>query len=1200
MILKNFIKNKRFFRKAKEMIMYRKKKQKRKRNKREYRKNWLFLDSNFYRFSNNKLKFYTLDNPKYKIKLRKTILKRKKIKTNFKLKKNNFYNLYLKSEPITKRVNKWFKKSKKSLNKAYYKEVLAFKPFKDNNFTGSVPVKLGHIKQTEVSYLYGPTNDNNHKSSFILTYKPKGLAQIENIKDSKFTLNNKILNFLFSLEQHFNKRNNYIMKENIKNILEENILPPFSSYYFNFDSKFKVYSKIIKNKDLLLNSTSPNMFEPISVNLMQVPTFRYAYFGHALLTQDNAVSRAAGPSGMVGDAEQENNKRLLINNLKKYLEVYDYVYSNETYYKNLHLDVTPKWYQSTIKNPEKIDYLKDYLISDLFNKKKLFNNINMFKNIKYELISNYFINKVFLRRFKSFDALAYEQKFYLYLFPYKFSSFINVYKHLFTLNNNETIVKQDTCKAVNTPTLQFLLKTSVNYSIPIHFDYQITVNLFKNLIAEQRKKKYNLLEYSLKGNISNKNKQKLAKVWKYNSSLIALELNKEVQEINSLTVNNYQTAEFKKASVIDLNSYLYKNNNNAYIEYKNIKLFLRNYSIIKSIQKILKLIKLLILNNMKLKASTEDNNYNKLLVFLNKLRLFIDLSKNYIFYNDTLNHISPNHISPNHISPSDENFKLYNSSKFAFNNNRKSLPLIVNPNKNLNNIKTQLIFTQKENRLHLINEYKNNILSQGSLNVYSNLVPSDLKLKNLIMLLKKFKLIRKLKLIQIIRKLILEKDNDLYLERFVHSHSNKFMAANEFYSLAMLGVKDASQPTYVSVQQKYAGGEGVATDYLPLPVSQGKYVGRSTVRFTHPSAGGDAGSYTINNQKSLNSNSKVRKISVNLGLRNFFLKKKRILEDTINIRSKKSEFGLGEIITYNFNKNTRRINTFDSLDFTGSRIYSNVSLILKYIFKSIGGAIISKPLFIFNHNKITIKLFYFISKNIYFFNNNEKSKLFFLWLKNTELLPNNILKSMKKNKNVLAKNPSSRVKWTVLKKFMSKARNKKFKNSLKYKRLTKILFNNNNNYNIIDLFRRELNALTFILENYFNCSIQLELTRLKYPFYNSNILSQLIGLNGRKYGYEQVLNKLFPKIKIRNPKTILTHYDLSPKRKFSLMSYISGIKMRIAGRFYRHRIIPKRTVSTYQRGSLQRGVVNFVECSKYINKSKRGSFCITISLSHIF
>jgi hypothetical protein len=154
--------------------------------------------------------------------------------------------------------------------------------------------------------------------------------------------------------------------------------------------------------------------------------------------------------------------------------------------------------------------------------------------------------------------------------------------------------------------------------------------------------------------------------------------------------------------------------------------------------------------------------------------------------------------------------------------------------------------------------------------------------------------------------------------------------------------------------------------------------------------------------------------------------------------------------------------------------------------------------------------------------------------------------------------------------------------------------------NILDVFKNEINAFTYLLESYFNCAIQLEITRLKYPYYNSNILSQLIGLNGKKYGYEQVIRKLFPKIYIRNPKTTLTLYDLTPKRKKALVSFISGIKLRIAGRFYRHKIIPRKTVNSFQRGSLQRGVINFVDSSKYINKSKRGTFCITLTLSHIF
>lgn len=228
---------------------------------------------------------------------------------------------------------------------------------------------------------------------------------------------------------------------------------------------------------------------------------------------------------------------------------------------------------------------------------------------------------------------------------------------------------------------------------------------------------------------------------------------------------------------------------------------------------------------------------------------------------------------------------------------------------------------------------------------------------------------------------------------------------------------------------------------------------------------------------------------------------------------------------------------------------------------------------------------------------------------------------MKKYKNILAKNPNIPFKWTSLQTKYSAAyrqhglpaqrqtgaaarlRSAKQPQNTKKKiaRLTKYFLSKaNQQAHILENFKKEINAFTYILESYFNCSIQLEITRLKYPFYNSNILAELIGLNGRKYGYEQVLRKLFPKIYIRNPKTTLTIYDLSPKRKKALASYLSGIKLRIAGRFYRHKIIPKKTVKTYQRGSLQRGVINFVESSKYINKSKRGSFCITLTLSHIF
>ena len=87
---------------------------------------------------------------------------------------------------------------------------------------------------------------------------------------------------------------------------------------------------------------------------------------------------------------------------------------------------------------------------------------------------------------------------------------------------------------------------------------------------------------------------------------------------------------------------------------------------------------------------------------------------------------------------------------------------------------------------------------------------------------------------------------------------------------------------------------------------------------------------------------------------------------------------------------------------------------------------------------------------------------------------------------------------------------------------------------------------------------------------------------------------------ISNPNNSSGKTELSPYKINSLVSKLSGFKIKVAGRFYNKKIIPRKTVYTIQRGSLARGVVDFVDTSRYTNKSKRGSFSITITLSHIY
>lgn len=96
--------------------------------------------------------------------------------------------------------------------------------------------------------------------------------------------------------------------------------------------------------------------------------------------------------------------------------------------------------------------------------------------------------------------------------------------------------------------------------------------------------------------------------------------------------------------------------------------------------------------------------------------------------------------------------------------------------------------------------------------------------------------------------------------------------------------------------------------------------------------------------------------------------------------------GYKQIISYYFSKNDSRTNALNSFDHTGSLLKVSISVILKYFFKLMGLALISKPIFIFNHNKITIQISYYINKKVYFLNNNAKSSLLYLMIYNNNAM----------------------------------------------------------------------------------------------------------------------------------------------------------------------------------------------------------------------
>jgi hypothetical protein len=149
------------------------------------------------------------------------------------------------------------------------------------------------------------------------------------------------------------------------------------------------------------------------------------------------------------------------------------------------------------------------------------------------------------------------------------------------------------------------------------------------------------------------------------------------------------------------------------------------------------------------------------------------------------------------------------------------------------------------------------------------------------------------------------------------------------------------------------------------------------------------------------------------------------------------------------------------------------------------------------------------------------------------------------------------------------------------------------NNNLLNNNNDKLQSLCLNLSKIYKKPVELELDRLHYPYYDSNILSNMIGLISNIVKLRFIIKKLFTIAKIKKTNNFINKYSIIP-------SYLSGFKIRVAGRLLTQRVIPRLTVKTIQRGTLARGKANFVDSATFSNKNKRGSFSITVTMGHIF
>jgi len=139
----------------------------------------------------------------------------------------------------------------------------------------------------------------------------------------------------------------------------------------------------------------------------------------------------------------------------------------------------------------------------------------------------------------------------------------------------------------------------------------------------------------------------------------------------------------------------------------------------------------------------------------------------------------------------------------------------------------------------------------------------------------------------------------------------------------------------------------------------------------------------------------------------------------------------------------------------------------------------------------------------------------------------------------------------------------------------------------------KLQSLCLNLSKIYKKPVELELDRLHYPYFDSNILSNMIGLISNIVKLRFIIKNLFKIAKIKKTNNFINKYSIIP-------SYLSGFKIRVAGRLLTQRVVPRLTVKTIQSGTLARGKAQFVDSARFTNKNKRGSFSITVTMGHIF
>jgi len=135
--------------------------------------------------------------------------------------------------------------------------------------------------------------------------------------------------------------------------------------------------------------------------------------------------------------------------------------------------------------------------------------------------------------------------------------------------------------------------------------------------------------------------------------------------------------------------------------------------------------------------------------------------------------------------------------------------------------------------------------------------------------------------------------------------------------------------------------------------------------------------------------------------------------------------------------------------------------------------------------------------------------------------------------------------------------------------------------------KNQILKLEFILSKILNTNIEFQIHQLRYSYFNSDILAKSVSIHHKRHRFMPITWKLLRYARLKRSQFFLTN-SLHKHLKFGLPYQITGLQLKLGGRWVKERTKPKKTSQKSQFGSFVNTQSNYTTRFMITNTNKKG------------